>query len=588
MEAGFRAGIFRGALVFAVLAGGCTPTIETNTARMWKTPGYSGRANPDAYPELRIPALARKADLGICFSGGGTRAATAALGELRALQRMGILPRVRYISAVSGGAWGSAPWVFLPEHVSEETFLGPAKFPGELTIDDFGEPPADSFAARLTKAYFPFTIPVHFLWWFWDGDERYAHEMNRLFLGKPFSPERNNGVGALDRIPVYDEATRDRWMRENPHLTRDDFLVCRKDRPYFIAGTAIVRRSQLLWDLPNRMIPAELTSSYSGVRGFYPEKKRYAGRVEVPVGGGYAENAIYDGRPAVLRQFRARPSLWQVESRLVRDFWLYAGMSPRLSLPDILGATGVAPGAAFTGIMEISGVPEFNYTAPARLPEVRTTELMHTDGGAVENLGIIPLLARGVKNIIVFSNSETPYTLTDKHRPRSFGLLFGKGDGGIRSFTDRPQRKMDHVFEEEKFAALRDALDQAWRNGEPLIYWDTYRTRENGYHQIKGGQTVRICWIYLASARPRTAESSGNVNPGLAATRWFRELKDENLKARLLRARKLDNFPHYDTFLNNKPDIIYLNDLQVATLANYSGYPILQRGRELRRFLGID
>ncbi|MEZ9123602.1 hypothetical protein BCU39_020770 [Vibrio cyclitrophicus] len=45
-------------------------------------------------------------DLGVAFSGGGTRSAACTLGQLKALDELGLLPRVKYISAVSGGEGG--------------------------------------------------------------------------------------------------------------------------------------------------------------------------------------------------------------------------------------------------------------------------------------------------------------------------------------------------------------------------------------------------------------------------------------------------------------------------------------------------
>ena len=68
-----------------------------------------------AYPEAGLPSLRDKADLGVAFSGGGTRSAAAVVGQLRGLKAIGILDSVKYISAVSGGTWGSAPFTFLPD-----------------------------------------------------------------------------------------------------------------------------------------------------------------------------------------------------------------------------------------------------------------------------------------------------------------------------------------------------------------------------------------------------------------------------------------------------------------------------------------
>ena len=69
-------------------------------------------------PDLRIEAFKNGNEmgntLGFAFSGGGTRAATATLGQFRALHHLNWLSRAQYVSTVSGGTWGSLAYTFLP------------------------------------------------------------------------------------------------------------------------------------------------------------------------------------------------------------------------------------------------------------------------------------------------------------------------------------------------------------------------------------------------------------------------------------------------------------------------------------------
>ncbi len=51
-------------------------------------------------PNLKIAELTSKANVGLAFSGGGTRSASATLGQLRALTHLDLLKNVRYISCV--------------------------------------------------------------------------------------------------------------------------------------------------------------------------------------------------------------------------------------------------------------------------------------------------------------------------------------------------------------------------------------------------------------------------------------------------------------------------------------------------------
>ena len=64
------------------------------------------------FPETAQLEKVRVHDLGVAFSGGGTRAAAAAVGQLRALIDNEWLDNVRYIAAVSGGTWSTVPFTF--------------------------------------------------------------------------------------------------------------------------------------------------------------------------------------------------------------------------------------------------------------------------------------------------------------------------------------------------------------------------------------------------------------------------------------------------------------------------------------------
>src|SRR5262249_6277768 len=83
-------------------------------------------------PEDSLPELAKRDDIGLAFSGGGTRSATMTLGQLRGLQRLGWLERVRYVSAISGGGWAAIPFTFSTRSLDE--LLGPYVAPTDLTL----------------------------------------------------------------------------------------------------------------------------------------------------------------------------------------------------------------------------------------------------------------------------------------------------------------------------------------------------------------------------------------------------------------------------------------------------------------------
>jgi hypothetical protein len=68
------------------------------------------------------------AGVGLCLSGGGSRAATSGMGQLRALNHLqangkSLLSQVSALSTVSGGSWIGVPWIYLGNDVSDEDYL---------------------------------------------------------------------------------------------------------------------------------------------------------------------------------------------------------------------------------------------------------------------------------------------------------------------------------------------------------------------------------------------------------------------------------------------------------------------------------
>src|SRR5215831_5619859 len=68
--------------------------------------------------------------LAVCFSGGGSRALSCALGQLSGLRSIknpndptrSVLDSIPYVSSVSGGSWASVLYTFLPATISDDEF----------------------------------------------------------------------------------------------------------------------------------------------------------------------------------------------------------------------------------------------------------------------------------------------------------------------------------------------------------------------------------------------------------------------------------------------------------------------------------
>ena len=105
------------------------------SARIWTSEGTRF-----SFAERQSDAVPGGGLTGVCFSGGGTRALTAAMGQLRALTSLELVDKIGYISCVSGGSWASTAYTCYREGAaSDEEFLGPMTAPQNITMAGLGQ-----------------------------------------------------------------------------------------------------------------------------------------------------------------------------------------------------------------------------------------------------------------------------------------------------------------------------------------------------------------------------------------------------------------------------------------------------------------
>jgi hypothetical protein len=104
----------------------------------YQIPIYPSNTTPLATNPTVTQADATRANIALCFSGGGSRALSCALGQMLGLSKLTaangqtLLERARYISSVSGGTWASLLYCFRPESISDAEFLGSYAPPTQL------------------------------------------------------------------------------------------------------------------------------------------------------------------------------------------------------------------------------------------------------------------------------------------------------------------------------------------------------------------------------------------------------------------------------------------------------------------------
>ncbi len=229
---------------------------------------------PQQYIANLYPAVTKSGAtqpvLGICLSGGGSRALTCALGQLSALNAMTlpngqpILGPAQYISSVSGGSWASVLYTFLPQtingtNIGDSDFLIDPVAPGSLTK---GQPSTNTpgnvlymgqycmgttpqqfslanigvFLKALMESEF-FLKPSQY-GWFWIAG------IGELVL-KPFAlyAATYNSSGPFVQPGHMFSLSAEQVeciAKYNPHLGPSDFYLVRPGRPSLIVNTNLL------------------------------------------------------------------------------------------------------------------------------------------------------------------------------------------------------------------------------------------------------------------------------------------------------------------------------------------------------------
>jgi hypothetical protein len=539
--------------------------VETVAVRTWNTDSTSGAQLPEmADAELAVPWLQDRASFGIAFSGGGTRSASASLGQLRALHSLGWLRRVRYISSNSGGSWATVPFTYLPLAIDDETFLGNYISPEEFN-DQTLSPATTNPLAFGTAIHNASTIDE--ILEVGRGDEAYSDIVASVFL-EPF------GLHDNEKFFTFHKGALKSVLAGNPTLSIDNFQYVEKDdRPYLIVTGVML--GQQMSDDPDEYYPIEMTPLYTGVRGQFQLEKD--GQT-VMVGGGYVESFGYDSyepqKDAVDGRWRVR--LTGLLSRGDKPI----GDRYRFTLSDVIGVSSAAPLATLSrNFVPNFLFPEFRHWPVNRdainqsAASVRRTadEFQHGDGADMDNLALTPLLVRKTQNIIAFINTATAFreppsgcgNISEEHITddvisffREIGVLqnnvvFATGDAGLAKIC-------------EEFATRQAA-------GEPLVSCQSYDVVENARHGIEPYRTS-ICWVYLDRTN-NWIESIDRTNGDLANQLVNNE-------------GSFDNFPHYSTFAEQGISLIDLNRERVVALSNLAAWVVKEQAEYISNSLG--
>ncbi len=554
-----------GLLLAVMIAGslfGCRPK-QTLNARVWVSQGENY-----TFPESTHGVNTRT---GICLSGGGTRALTAAMGQLRGLRKLNLLSEVDYLSSVSGGTWAAAAFTFYnsgAEH--DDQFLGPITDPKNINDGILKDLPPSRLGHTATRD-FEGILAGLLLNLFVPRDQVWIRAVGETFL-EPFglydSRKPNSHYFSWDQHRVNIIKGR------NPPLEQASFHTVRKatdrdsHRPYLVANSCLVWPVDFL--RPGNLVPFEYTPLYVGSPfplTIYdpPLHESEHGRT---IGGGYLEPFAFGSRAP------AEPpndeGLVQVEKRLAP-----------FSLANAAGTSSAAYAVTFDPV-DAALSPHMNYWPVTDTGGAPTYDYSFGDGGSLENFGLIALLRRKVENIVVFINTETPLSLVyspeNDNLPTSSDItdrlpqLFGVP---IRTtFSTYNPYPNNHVFHRHDFAKVVRKLQAAKAGGHGAVARTRLVVKSNRWWGVPGDWPVNICWVYLDRAPKWEIQLPGPIR---------QEIEDGNQG--ILSHGRFKNFPNYATFAENPGQIIRLTKPQVNLMADLTCWIVTHRKNKIAEFL---
>ena len=509
--------------------------------KIWRTnkTGFTFPEVEDGSP-LKKNLLGRP-NVGVAFSGGGTRSASAVLGQLRALNKLGLISKIRYISCVSGGSWAAVPFTYLPPKkkkklMTDAEFLGEVLPPERLTKSKLKQ--KDSGKTSLRRAIAKSLILNRILKQYIvkkAGHETYSRAIGQVFL-KPFRLSNykrffSNGPGSISAI-----------LKRNSGLRVGDFYRTKQKRPFLIAGGTILRPENP--DLSARKIHFEMTPLYAGTRALH----KGVGEGGADIGGGYVEPFGFDTQaPDDPPNSQGIVSLPAPKKK------------GRFALSDVVGTSGAAPAEfAIKYLPKELIFPEFRYWPLTEIGTTSAVKYPFGDGGLLENLGVMPLLMRRVKKIVVFVNTKRKVTGEGK----------GQINGSVRAlFMETDKAKFNRVFPKTKFKALVKGLLAAKGAGKTVMFKDKYEVRKNDHYGIQGGWKVTVLWVYNERVQS-----------------WEDRLPDKTRK-KIGKKGAYKHFPHYKTFFEDPPKFMDLQRQQVSLLAHLSCWNILENEKVFKDML---
>lgn len=525
--------------------------------KAWRSP----RSPTDRWPEDDF--MPESVSLGICLSGGGSRAYTAAMGSLRALHDMGVLGKAKYLSGVSGGGWATSVYTYVQsseDELSDEAFLGTLWEPEDTTFANLSVLDEHSVRYSPTRPFdtiFAEEAAYAVVNPFEGLDEVWERAVHRTFL-EPHGIERSSFFS-------WNSATRDETISRNPSLADEKWLVPQRRRPYPILVTTVIGPTKYQPQAADDFLftQSEVTPLYAGVAYDYNAtyKNRRSGLESTVPLGGLVEPIGYDSRGVVSSGLdpSSAQGLLTVQAPPGREFTWARGASQ----------SSLAPGAYLSMKLPLIGravIDQISYWPPSSLePAAQDVEI--GDGGDSENSGIYPLLRRRVERIVMVYNPPVAVSRREDWDPMARDPVLGEISDAFAClwgiYVNPGEYNNTIVFPRDTFPGIAAALQDSQASGKGAVTTVELTTVENERFGIPAGITTRLTILYLA-----------------ASTAWEDRLPADVRAA--LRTKTFPGFPFYPT------SDLSLSAEKVNLLATLTGWTAKANVNEFQDIVGGD
>lgn len=463
----------------------------------------------------------------VCFSGGGSRALSAAMGQLRGLRHLGLIDKTAVISGVSGGAWASTVYAYIPEHISDDELLGgiclepnkltwnqhrgsdkntaldylPAnnmgRIPGRLGVAEFTAESLDMLADG---------VPAHELWVRLIG--RHVFKPYGLYAGW------NNS-----KYFTYDEDWFNQHIKSNnPEMNIDEFHTFPSDRyrPHLIIlGSMIPHEVQGDFNL----LPFMFSPFYSGVMAEYKTQDPQS----PDIGGGGVDSFALNSTD---------------QQAAGDDLQTVAVPRHHFALHDMAGISSSFYAEVISAQhAELDGLlPVYNYWPVNQPQQNQAKKYAFADGGDLDNSGVASMLRQGTENIISFLNTEVPLgydkaldlVKVDDQVPPLFGYQpYTEGHGYVPYKNNKSLKpgyevfRANQVFLEQDFG---DYLTQLWQaaqaGGSALCYQPGLKVLANQKYAVEAGK-VNMLWVYNNPVKAWRKQLKCSVRLGMKLKFWL-------------------------------------------------------------------